>query len=98
MRAVAAPTSHRNLRFVESEEVMDMKTHRRFNTYALVAFAVCCGLVCAGARQTQSAQQPRPRQKHGDKTQPGEKKQDNTEPGKIKEATASDPIPATAQE
>src|SRR5262245_37020380 len=95
MRAVAAPTSHRNLRFVESEEVMDMKTRRRLNIYALVAFAVCCGLVCAGARQTQSLQQPRPQQKQRDKTKPGDEKQDNTDPGRIKTVTVNVRLPVT---
>src|SRR5262245_66472240 len=80
----AAPTLRQNHRFAESEEVMDMKTRRRLNIYSLVAFAVCCGLVCAGARQTQSAQQPKSKQKQGDKTKSGGAKQDNTDPGQIK--------------
>src|SRR5262245_31538157 len=95
MRAVAAPTSHRNLRFVESEEVMEMKTPRRFNIYPLVAFAVCYGLVCAGARQTQSAQQPRAQQKQRDKTKPGDEKQDSADPGQIKTVTVNVRLPVT---
>jgi Ca-activated chloride channel homolog len=74
---------------------MDMKTPRRFNIYPLVAFAVCCGLVCAGARQTQSAQQPRPQQKRSDKTKPGGAKQDNTDPGQIKTITVNVRLPVT---
>jgi len=74
---------------------MDMKTRRRLNIYALVAFAVCCGLVCAGARQTQSAQQPRPQQKQRDKTKPGDEKRDNTDPGQIKTVTVNVRLPVT---
>src|SRR5262249_13914585 len=40
--------------------VMDMKTRRRLNICAFIAFAVCCGLVCVSGQQTQTAQQPRP--------------------------------------
>jgi hypothetical protein len=43
-----------------------MKTGRWLNIYELVAFAVCLGLICVGAQQTQSAQQSRPQQKQGD--------------------------------
>jgi Ca-activated chloride channel family protein len=74
---------------------MDMKTRRRLNTYALVAFAVCCGLVCAGARQTQSAQQPRPQQKQRGKTKPGDEKQDSADPGRIKTVTVNVRLPVT---
>jgi len=74
---------------------MDMKTRRRLNIYALVAFAVCCGLVFAGARQTQSAQQPRPQQKQRDKTKPGDEKRDNTDPGQIKTVTVNVRLPVT---
>jgi Ca-activated chloride channel homolog len=74
---------------------MDMKTRRRLNIYALAAFAVYCGLVCAGARQAQSAQQPKPKQKQGDKTKSGGVKQDNIDPGKIKVISANVRLPIT---
>jgi Ca-activated chloride channel family protein len=74
---------------------MDMKTRRRLNIYAPVAFAVCCGLICAGARQTQSVQQPRPLQKQRDKTKPRDEKQDNTDPGQIKTVTVNVRLPVT---
>jgi len=74
---------------------MDMKTRRRLNIYPLVAFAVCCGLVCAGARQTQSAHQPRPQQKQRGKTKPGDEKQDSTDPGQIKTITVNVRLPVT---
>jgi Ca-activated chloride channel homolog len=72
-----------------------LKPRRWLNIYALVAFAVCYGLVCAGARQTKSAQQPSPRQKEGDKTRPGGAKQDNTDPGQIKQVTVNVRLPVT---
>jgi Ca-activated chloride channel family protein len=72
-----------------------LKPHRLFNIYALVAFAVCCGSVCAGAQQTQSAQQPGQQQKQGDKTKPGGAKQDNTDPGQIKQVTVNVRLPVT---
>src|SRR6266545_4276632 len=72
-----------------------MKTHRWLNIYALVSFAVCCGSVCAGGRQTQSAQQPMPQQKQGDKAKPGGAKQDNTDPGQIKTVTVNVRLPVT---
>jgi Ca-activated chloride channel homolog len=74
---------------------MDMKTRRRLNIYALVAFAVCCGFVCVGAQQTQTAQQPRPRQKQGEKAKPGSEKQDNTDLGQIKTVTVNVRLPVT---
>jgi Ca-activated chloride channel homolog len=70
-----------------------MKTRRRSNIYALVAFAVCCGLVCVGAQRTQSAHQSSSQQKQGDKTKPGGAKQDNTEPGQIKTVTVNVRLP-----
>jgi Ca-activated chloride channel family protein len=72
---------------------MDMKTPRRLNICAFVAFAVCCGLVCVSAQQTETAQQPSPKQ--GDKTKPGGAKQDNTDPGQIKEVTVNVRLPVT---
>jgi Ca-activated chloride channel family protein len=71
-----------------------MKTRRRWNIYALVAFAVCCELVCISAQQTQNAQQSRPQQKQDDKTKPGAK-QDNTDPGQIKQVTVNVRLPVT---
>jgi Ca-activated chloride channel family protein len=72
-----------------------MKTRRRMDIYALVAFAVCCGAVYVGAQQTQSAQQPSPQQKQGDKTKPGGAQQDNTDPGQIKQVTVNVRLPVT---
>ena len=72
-----------------------MKTRRWLNICALVAFAVCCGLVCVSAQQTQSAQQPRPQQKQGDKTKPGGAKQDNIDPGQIKQVSVNVRLPVT---
>jgi Ca-activated chloride channel homolog len=72
-----------------------MKTDRWLNICALVAFAVCWGLVCVSAQQTQSAQQPRSQQKQGDKTKPGGAKQDNTDPGQIKQVTVNVRLPVT---
>jgi Ca-activated chloride channel family protein len=63
--------------------------------YALVAFAVFCGLFCMGAHQAQIAQQTSPQQKHGDKTKPGGAKQDNTDPGQIKQVTVNVRLPVT---
>jgi Ca-activated chloride channel homolog len=72
-----------------------MKTHRWLNICALVASAIYCGLVCVSAQQTQSGQQPRPKQKQGDKTKPGGANQDNTDPGQIKEVTVNVRLPVT---
>jgi Ca-activated chloride channel homolog len=74
---------------------MEMKTRRRLNICAFVAFAACCGSVCVSAQQTQTAQQPSPKQKQGDKTKPGGAKQDNTDPGQIKEVTVNVRLPVT---
>jgi Ca-activated chloride channel family protein len=74
---------------------MDMKTRRRLNICAFVAFAACCGSVCVSAQQTQTAQQHSPKQKQGDKTKPGGAKQDNTDPGQIKEVTVNVRLPVT---
>jgi Ca-activated chloride channel family protein len=74
---------------------MDMKMRRWLKIHPLVAFAVCCGLVCAGAQQTQSAQQPGPQQKKGDQAKPGGAKQDNTDPGQIKTVTVNVRLPVT---
>src|SRR5215510_9588745 len=73
----------------ESEEVTGMKTRRRLNIRTLVTFAFCCGLVCAGAQQTQSAQQSSPRQKQGSKTEPGGAKRGDTDPSQIKQVTVN---------
>jgi Ca-activated chloride channel homolog len=73
---------------------MDRKMYRLI-AYALVDFAVCWGLVCAGAQQTQSAQLPGSRQKQGDKTRPGGAKQDNSDPGQIKQVTVNVRLPVT---
>ena len=72
-----------------------MKTRRQLNIHAFAAFAVCCGLVCVGAQQTQSAQQPMAQQKQGDKAKPGGAKQDNTDPGQIKTVTVNVRLPVT---
>src|SRR5262245_29984057 len=72
-----------------------MKTHRWLNICALVASAIYCGLVCVSAQLTQSAQQPRPQTKQGDKTKPGGAKQDNTDPGQIKQVTVNVRLPVT---
>jgi Ca-activated chloride channel homolog len=74
---------------------MDMKTRSRLNICALITFAACCGLLSAGAQQTQSAQQPGSRQKQGDKTKPGGAKQDNSDPGQIKQVTVNVRLPVT---
>jgi Ca-activated chloride channel homolog len=74
---------------------MDMKTRRRLNICAFVAFAVCCGLVCVDAQQTQTAQQPRPQQKQDGKTKPGGAKEGNADPGQIKEVTVNVRLPVT---
>src|SRR5262245_34622621 len=71
-----------------------MKTHRWLNIWARAAFAVCCGLVCVGAQQAQSAQQSGPKQKQGGKTRP-DAKQDNTDPGQIKTVTVNVRLPVT---
>jgi Ca-activated chloride channel family protein len=52
-------------------------------------------LVCAGAQQTQNAQQARPQQKQDDKIKPGGAKQDNTDPGQIKTVTVNVRLPVT---
>jgi Ca-activated chloride channel homolog len=72
-----------------------MKTPHRLNICAFAAFVVCCGLVCVSAQQTQSAQQPGPQQKQGDKDKPGGAKQDNTDPGQIKQVTVNVRLPVT---
>jgi Ca-activated chloride channel homolog len=72
-----------------------MKTPHRLNICAFTAFVVCCGLVCVSAQQTQSAQQPGPQQKQGDKDKPGGAKQDNTDPGQIKQVTVNVRLPVT---
>ncbi|HEU0173300.1 MAG TPA: VWA domain-containing protein [Blastocatellia bacterium] len=72
-----------------------MKTERWLNIFALVAFAICLGLVCVSAQQTQSAQQPAPKQKQSDKTKPGAVKQDSTDPGQIKQVTINVRLPVT---
>ena len=72
-----------------------MKTPHRLNICAFAAFVVCCGLICVSAQQTQSAQQPGPQQKQGDKTKPGGEKQDNTDPGQIKQVTINVRLPVT---
>ena len=64
-----------------------MKTRNRLNVRALVAFVVCCGLVCVSAQQIQSARRLGPQQKQGDKTELGGEKQNNADPGQIKHAT-----------
>ena len=74
---------------------MDMKTRRRLNICAFVAFAVCCGSVCVSAQQTQTAQQPSPKQKQGDETKSGGAKHDNTDPGQIKQVTVNVRLPVT---
>jgi Ca-activated chloride channel homolog len=72
-----------------------MKTPHRLNICAFAAIVVCCGLVCVSAQQTQSAQQPGPQQKQGDKDKPGGAKQDNTDPGQIKQVTVNVRLPVT---
>ena len=72
-----------------------MKTPHRLNICAFAAFVVCCGLVCVSAQQAQSAQQPGPQQKQGDKDKPGGAKQDNTDPGQIKQVTVNVRLPVT---
>jgi len=72
-----------------------MKTPHRLNICAFAAFVFCCGLVCVSAQQTQSAQQPGPQQKQGDKDKPGGAKQDNTDPGQIKQVTVNVRLPVT---
>ena len=74
---------------------MGMKTRRRLNIYAPIAFAVCCGLVCVCAQQSRSAQQPSTRQTQGDKTKPGGAIRDNTDPGQIKTVTVNVRLPVT---
>jgi Ca-activated chloride channel homolog len=63
-----------------------MKTRRWLNICVIATFAVCCGLVCAGAQQGQ---------KQGDKTESGGAKQDNTDPGRIKQVTINVRLPVT---
>jgi Ca-activated chloride channel family protein len=75
-----------------------MKTRRWLNICAFVALAVCCGMVCIGARQTRGSQQPRPHQKQGDKTKPGGAKQDNLDPGQIKQVTVNVRLPVTVMD
>jgi Ca-activated chloride channel family protein len=72
-----------------------MKTTRRLNIYALIPFAVCCGLVCTGAQQKQSARQPSPQQKHSAKTRPGGAKEGAIDPGQIKQVTINVRLPVT---
>jgi Ca-activated chloride channel homolog len=75
-----------------------MKTRRWLNICAFVALAVCCVMVCIGARQTRGSQQPRPQQKQGDKTKPGGAKQDNLDPGQIKQVTVNVRLPVTVMD
>jgi Ca-activated chloride channel homolog len=77
---------------------MDMKTRRRLNVCALIAFAICCGLVCVSAQQTQTERQPRPQQKQGDKAKPGGAEQGAADPGRIKEVTVNVRLPVTVIE
>ena len=63
-----------------------MKTGRWLRVFALAAFAICCGLVCVIAQQTQ---------KQGDKTKPGGAKQDSIDPGQIKQVTVNVRLPVT---
>jgi Ca-activated chloride channel homolog len=63
-----------------------MKTRRRSKICAIAAFALYCGLVCAGAQQAQ---------KQGGKTEPGGAGQDNADPGRIKQVTVNVRLPVT---
>ena len=73
---------------------LKLSRRRWFNIYALVAFAVCCGSVCAGAPTTQSAQQPG-QQQRGQPDKHGGAKKDDADPGQIKEVTVNVRLPVT---
>jgi Ca-activated chloride channel family protein len=72
-----------------------MKTRNRLNIRVLVAFVVCCALVCVSARQIQSARPPGPQQKQGDETKPGGEKRDNADSGQIKQGAINVRLPVT---
>jgi Ca-activated chloride channel family protein len=73
-----------------------MNTRRWITVCALMAFALCLGLVAAGAQQPEKAQSQKPKsqQKPGE-TKPQGDKQENLDPGKISEIITNVRLPVT---